>query len=160
MRHVFSEAMRSPRGFDCFDMSSLGAAGMRSADLLWTGLNTEKNAMGLKHGNEPQYTLWTHTENEKVLHRRLHHMKVQDRNGRLHNLEGDKLPEAIHTFCGQAYKGAHLATILLRPETVRVPKAAPPDTASWPNLRDVANLIVGFLGITMLRLIIALIDAL
>lgn len=116
--------------------------------------------MGLQHGKEPQYTSWTHTENGKVMHRRLHRMKVQDRNGRLHNLEGDKLPEAIHTFAGQAYKGAHLATILLRPETVRVPKAAPQETASWPNLRDVANFFVGFMCITMLRVIVALIEAL
>ena len=40
MREVFSKAMRFLRGPDCFDLSSLGAAGMRSAVSLWTGLNT------------------------------------------------------------------------------------------------------------------------
>lgn len=116
--------------------------------------------MGLKHKNEPQYCMWTHTENGKVMHRRLHRIEVQDRNGRMHILEGDKLPESIGGFSGQAYKGAHLATILLRPETIRVPKAAPPDTASWPNLRDAVNLLLGFLGIVILRFTIALIEAL
>ena len=116
--------------------------------------------MGLKHGKEPQYTMWTHTENGKVTNRRLHKMDVQDRFGRMHRLKEDELPEAIHTFSGQAHTGAHLATILLRPEKLRVPKAAPPDTASWPNLRDAVNLLLGFLGIVMLRFIIALIEAL
>ena len=116
--------------------------------------------MGLKHGNEPHYTLWTHSENGKVFHRRLHHMEMQDRLGQLHHLEGDKLPQAVFSFAGQAYTGAHLATILLRPETVPVPKAAPPDTAAWPSLRDVANFLVGFMSISILRFIIALIEAL
>ena len=116
--------------------------------------------MGLKHGNEPQYTMWTHRENGKVKHRRLHRMEVQDRFGRMHYLRDDDLPETIDTFSGQGYTGAHLATILLRPEKLRVPQAAPPDTAAWPNLRDVANFFIGFLSIAMLRIIIALIDAL
>ena len=63
-------------------------------------------------------------------------------------------------FAGQAYKGAHLATILLRPRNDSRPQGSAPDTASWPNLRDVANLLLGFLGIAMLRFIIALIEAL
>jgi hypothetical protein len=160
MRSVFSEAMRSSRGPDCFETASRVAAGMRSAVWLWTGQNTERNAMGLKHGNEPQYTMWTHTENGKVVNRRLHKMDVQDRFGRMHHLKEDELPEAIHTFSGQAYTGAHLATILLRPEKLRVPQAAPPDTAAWPCLRDVANFFIGFMSITILRVIIALIEAL
>ena len=159
---MFSKAMNFRKGVDCFEKPGRDAVGMRSAALLLpTGLNAKKEVlMGLKHKNEPQYTMWTHTENGKVMHRRLHRIEVQDRTGRLHILQGDTLPESIGTFSGQAYKGAHTATILLRPEKIRVPTAAPVDTASWPNLRDVANLIVGFMGITMLRLIIALIDAL
>ena len=116
--------------------------------------------MGLKHGNDPQYTMWTHTENGKVTNRRLHRVSVQDRFGRMHHLKDDELPEAFHTFSGQAHKGAHLGTILLRPEKLRVPSAAPPDTAGWPCLRDVANVLIGFVSISILRFIIALIEAL
>jgi hypothetical protein len=87
-------------------------------------------------------------------------MDVQDRYGRMHHLKDDELPEVIHTFTGQAYTGAHLATILLRPEKLRVPKAAPPDPAAWPSFRDVANFLFGFMCIAMLRVIISLIEAL
>jgi hypothetical protein len=99
-------------------------------------------------------------ENGKVMTRRLHEIEVQDRFGRVHRLQHDELPQAMTTRAGQAYKGAHLATILLSPEKLRVPNAAPPDTASWPNLRDAVNLLLGFLGIAMLRFIVALIEAL
>ena len=116
--------------------------------------------MGLKHGNEPHYTSWTHMENGKVMTRRLHEIEVQDRFGRVHRLKNEELPDTFITKVGQAYKGAHLATILLRPEKLPVPKAAPPDTVSWPNQRDVVNLLLGFLGIVMLRFIIALVEAL
>jgi hypothetical protein len=78
----------------------------------------------------------------------------------MHHLTDDDLPEAIDTFSGQGYTGAHLATILLRPEKLRVPQAAPPDTAAWPCLRDVANFLFGFMSIAILRVIIALIEAL
>ena len=159
---MFSKAMNFRKGVDCFEKPGRDAVGMRSAALLLpTGLNAKKEVpMGLKQKNEPQYTMWTHTENSKVVNRRLHKMDVQDRFGRMHHLKDDELPEAIHTFSGQAYTGAHLATILLSPEKLRVPKAAPPDTASWPNLRDAVNLLLGFLGIVMLRFVVALFEAL
>ena len=158
---MFSKAMRFRKGPDCFETPSRGAVEMRLTGPLATGLNAKKEVlMGLKHKSEPQYTMWTHTENGKVTNRRMHKMDVQDRFGRMHRLKEDELPEAIHTFSGQAYTGAHLATILLRPEKISGPKAAPPDSAPWPNLRDVTNLLVGFMGIALLRIIIALAEAL
>ena len=153
-----NEAMRRPRAPDCFDKFSHYTIGMSPA--VWAGFNMERVTMGLTYGNEPQFTAWTHSENGKVTHRRLHRIEVQDRTGRLHRIYGEKLPEAIHTFSGQSFKGAHLATILLRPESIPAPKAAPPSVDYWPRYRDVVNMFIGIMIVVTLRFIVGVLATL
>jgi hypothetical protein len=114
--------------------------------------------MALVHGSE-HYAKWTHMENGKVLTRRLHRIEIQARDGRLYALTGDRLPDALVTNSGHAYKGEHIAQILLRPESCTAYET-PRQAAAWPNLRDVANFVIGFVSISILRVLIALIESL
>ena len=112
--------------------------------------------MALVHGKE-HYTNFTHMENGKVMTRRLHRIEVQARDGRMYSFTDDRLPDAIVTNCGHAYKGEHLAQILLRPGDCATYQASKAN--AWPNLRDVVNLFLGFLSISILRFVIALFEA-
>ena len=113
--------------------------------------------MALTHGSE-HYTKWMHIENRKVLVRRLHRIEIQARDGRLYAITGDRLPDSFGTFSGHAYKGEHLAQILLRPDSCATYET-PRQSASWPSFRDAVNMFIGFMGIVMLRFIIGLIEA-
>jgi hypothetical protein len=108
--------------------------------------------MALLQGTE-HFTKWTHVENGKVFIRRLHRMEIQALDGRLYAITGEKLPDYIQTSCGQAYKGEHLAQILLRPG-----KFGPPPVPSrpWPSFRDVCQIGLGMLTLLLLRFVWAL----
>ena len=109
--------------------------------------------MAIKQDKEC-YTKWTHVENGKVLVRRIHRMEIQARNGQLYVLRDDKLPDFIQTCAGVGYKGAHLAQILLRPETISRRSPFPAPVAKpWPTLRDVVSVAIGFMAFIMLRFI-------
>jgi hypothetical protein len=111
--------------------------------------------MALKQGSE-RFTKWTHTENGKVLTRRLHRMEVQARDGRLYVIKGDDLPDALQTNCGHAYKGEHLAQILLNPSKINTRGYELGSLGPWPNGRDALNFAIGFLAIAVLRFVVTL----
>ena len=124
------------------------------------GFTTEREIMGQQSNKEaPDYTLWTHMEGGRRFSRRLHYMDVVNGFGKVDYLKGRRLPRGIFTFAGPVYEDAPLSAIWLRPETLTTP-VTPSDTAAWPNLRDVANLFVGFMALSILRVIIALIQVL
>jgi len=109
--------------------------------------------MALQQGSE-RFTKWTHVENGKVLTRRLHRMEVQARDGRLYVIKGDELPDAIQTNCGTAYKGEHLAQILLHPGSITRRSLA--SRGPWPDGRDALNFAIGFLATVVLRFLATL----
>jgi hypothetical protein len=111
----------------------------------------EERTMAIKQDKEC-YTKWTHVESGKVLVRRIHRIEVQARNGGLYTLRGKELPDFIQTSAGEGHRGAHLAQILLSPESI--PRRAPfvaPVANPWPSLRDLMNVGIGFLAFVMLR---------
>ncbi len=111
--------------------------------------------MALKQGSE-RFTKWTHVENGKVLTRRLHRIEVQASDGRLYVVRGDSLPDAIQTNCGTAYKGDHLAQILLKPGAISARSYELGSSGPWPNGRDALNFALGFLGTVVLRFVASL----
>ena len=117
----------------------------------------EGRTMALRQ-NEERFTSWTHLENGKVMNRRLHRLEIQARDGRLHIVTGDKLPEFIGTCAGHGHKGAHVAEILLAPEKLSTrPAYQPPDMQPWPVSRDVVHMALGFIGFLAIRFFLALI---
>jgi hypothetical protein len=111
--------------------------------------------MALQQGSE-RFTKWTHVENGKVLTRRLHRMEVQARDGRMYVIKGDELPDAIQTNCGAAYKGEHLAQILLNPNKINTRCYELGSGGPWPNGRDALNIAIGFLAVVALRFFVTL----
>jgi hypothetical protein len=111
--------------------------------------------MALKQGSE-RYTMWTHVENGKVLSRRLHRIEVQARDGRLHVIEGDKLPDFLQTCAGVGYQGLHLAQILLKPGPIKLPLLSE-EPRLWPTGRDTMNMALGFVGFILARFLFSLV---
>ncbi len=102
--------------------------------------------MALKQGGE-HYTMFTFAENGNVMNRRVHRIEFQDRTGKVHVLEGATLPTLVMLSTGTAQKGCHIATILLKPETL---PANSPEGGLWPSKRDVLH---GFAGLVVLALL-------
>jgi hypothetical protein len=75
-----------------------------------------------------------HSENGRILTRRIHTMKVQAADGRLHHLEGRDLPNSISLYSGVSYRGAHLAEVLLNPKDAKASPILP--TTGWISKRD------------------------
>ena len=109
--------------------------------------------MALTQSNE-KFLKWVHTENGNVMVRRIHRLEVQARDGRLHVLIGDQLPDFIQTSAGQGMKGCHLAQILLSPNPA--PAYSPDPARPWPNLRDFVSFVIGLLVIVLVRFIYVL----
>ncbi|MCI0459841.1 MAG: hypothetical protein L0Z62_23065 [Gemmataceae bacterium] len=103
--------------------------------------------MALKHGEE-FFTMFTHVEDDRVLNRRVHRIEIQARDGRLHVLEGKRLPTFIQTNTGTGFKGAHLMQILVKPTSWK-------DTLleSWPTSRDLVHGVLGILFCVLVRLL-------
>lgn len=108
--------------------------------------------MALKEANET-FTLFNHLENGKSTRRRIHKMEVQDRNGRLHTIIGDDLPEWVGLFSGQGMKGCHLAQILLSPNPA---PAWTPDKANTLGLSHFVSFCIGFWLLVIVRFIYGL----
>lgn len=104
--------------------------------------------MALHHGDE-HYTKWMHIENGNMMVRRLHRIEIQARDGRLHVIRGEDLPDGFVTNTGHGYKGKHIAQILLRPHSTR--RLPAPDVDYWPKARDVLHVGLGIFGFLMLR---------
>ncbi len=83
-----------------------------------------------------------HTENGRTWTRRIHTMMVQSTDGRVHQLQGVKLPDSISLYCGVPYSGAHLAEVLLSPKDA---KATPllPASSGWLSKRDAFFVVLG-----------------
>jgi hypothetical protein len=79
-------------------------------------------------------------------------MMVQASDGRVHHLQGRKLPDSISLYCGAPYSGAHLAEVLLSPKDA---KATPllPAASGWFSKRDALFVV---LGIFFYKLIVLL----
>ena len=94
-----------------------------------------------------------HNENGKSTTRRVHIMMLQDSQGRVHWLDGDKLPESITLHTGIPYSGAHLAEVLLSP---RKAKAIPLQTApTWrPSWQNVVYLVTGMIFFGVIQTLI------
>ena len=110
--------------------------------------------MALKHGDE-YYTMFTHSENGKVLNRRLHRIEVQSRNGRMFPITGQDLPERISTYAGQDHKGEHLGQILLSPNKVPRRPYVRIEKRPWPSFRDVLNFAIGFFAVALIRFFVS-----
>ena len=84
-----------------------------------------------------------HTENGRTWTRRIHTMMVQSTDGKLHHLQGRKLPDSISLYSGVPYSGAHLAEVLLSPKDA---KATPllPAADGWISKRDAFFVVLGF----------------
>lgn len=108
--------------------------------------------MALHQANE-KFTKWVHTENGNVMVRRIHQIQVQARDGRLHLITGDKLPDSIQTSAGQGMKGCHIAQILLSPNPA--PDYVPDPVRTW-TFSHVVCLLIGFWGLVMVRFIYGL----
>jgi len=114
--------------------------------------------MALQHGEE-RFTKWIHMENGDTKVRRLHRLEVQARDGRLYILTGNELPDTFVSNAGRGYRGAHLAQILLSPETISEPQVKqpyqPPPVRFWPVGRDVVHVVAGFVGAVLLKLFVS-----
>ena len=103
---------------------------------------TRRNiAMAIKAGGT-RFCKVTTTENGKSTTRRIHTMKIQAADGRLHHITGKKLPDSIDLYSGVPYAGAHLAEVFLNPKHA---KASPslPTTSGWVSTRDAFFLMLG-----------------
>jgi len=112
--------------------------------------------MALKHGDE-YYTLFTHFENGKPFHRRLHRLEVQSRNGHMFTITGPDLPDSISTYAGMDHKGEHLGQILLSPNKVPRRPYVRFEKQPWPSSRDVLNFAIGFFVIAVIRFFVSVI---
>ena len=69
-------------------------------------------------------------------------MMVQAADGRLYRLEGKDLPDCVSFFSGVAYRGGHLAEVLLNPKVAKASPILP--TSGWISKRDAFFLVLGF----------------
>ena len=97
--------------------------------------------MALEAGGQ-RFCKVTHTENGRSVTRRIHTMMVQAADGRVHQLDGDGLPDAIVLHSGVAYRGGHLAEVLLNPKVAKASPILP--TNGWISKRDAFFLVLGF----------------
>lgn len=111
--------------------------------------------MALEHDGE-NFTRWTHVENGQVLNRRLHRIEIQANDGRLHVLEGDKLPDFLQTCTGHGYKGLHTAQVLLSPGKVHA--SVSERIVLWPSGRDFLHVVLGFVLFIGARIIVVLMN--
>lgn len=99
--------------------------------------------MALKQGTT-YFCKWSHFENGRVMHRRLHVLEIQARDGRMYSVTGDKLPQSLITCTGDKVQGEHVATILLNPEKIKQLPLTFEKTPSPLTFRDVMAGIIGF----------------
>ena len=90
-----------------------------------------------------------HSENGRTWTRRIHTMTVQAADGRLHHLDGRKLPDSISLYSGVPYRGAHLAEVLLNPKDAKALPILP--TTGWIFRRDTFFLVLGFFFFSLVR---------
>ena len=114
--------------------------------------------MALTHGHV-HYTKLVQFETGDVRVRRVHKMVTHNSDGTVKVQKGDSLPDAIVLNTGRESNGEHSAQIIERPHKTAA-YYTPRDSVPWPSLRDVANFGMGFMAIAILRVIIALFEAL
>ena len=90
-----------------------------------------------------------HTENGRTWTRRIHHMTVQTPEGRLHHLQGSKLPDSISLYCGAPYSGAHLAEVLLSPKDAKATPLRPAEPG-WLTKRDAGWFLFGMFAFRLI----------
>jgi hypothetical protein len=110
--------------------------------------------------NAPHCTHWEHFENGKTLDRLVRLMILMDACGGFHILLGPRLPADVTTNAGQGHKDEHSANVALRPVALAPLRAMSFAMPKWPSVRDAANVLIGFMAISLLRVIIALMEAL
>jgi|GEM_PF-5671288 len=95
-------------------------------------------------------------ENGRVTNRRIQHLTVQDADGRVYRLEGDRLPEYVgfDTSTGKDQKA--LAEILLRDQRQYLPQMALVEMRPrWPRNRDVLHMAIPLVALGLIRLFAA-----
>ena len=97
--------------------------------------------MALEAGGR-KYCKVIFTENGKSVTRRMHTMKVQAADGRLHVIEGEHLPEEMTFNSGVLYRGAHLGEVFLNPEDAKASPLLPPHTGVLSK-RDATFILLG-----------------
>jgi len=148
-----SPLVNSNESFVSFDCCLIGFVG---TDRGQGTEPTKEDVMALKHGDE-YYTLLSHSENGKVLRRRLHKLEVQARNGQVFTLKGENLPDRISTCVGMDHKGEHLGQILLNPKKVPRKPLVVFEKQPWPSPRDLLSGSIGFFLVAIIRFIISVI---
>jgi len=108
--------------------------------------------MALGPGGD-KHTIMTFVENGRVIQRRVHLMKVVDKDGKVNDIEGDRLPDYILMQSGKGYKGNHLGQILLGRNDPGENRR--PIKERWPNIRDVGHLVIGISFVLLLSRIVA-----
>lgn len=97
-----------------------------------------------------------HIENGRTTTRRIHHIMVQSKDGRLHSLMKEKLPDTLTLHSGVPLRGAHMAEVLLSPEKAKgIPWNS--DPKAWIGKRDAFYLVF---GLFMSQVILALAEGL
>ena len=96
-----------------------------------------------------RYCKVVHSENGRTTTRRIHTMKVQAADGRLHDIDGRDLPDSISLYSGVSYRGAHLAEVLLNPKDAKASPILP--TTGWISKRDAFFLVLGFFFFSVVR---------
>ena len=112
-------------------------------------------ALSYKNGGVP-YTKWTHSENGDSVARRIHRLEIQARDGQLYFLDGDALPDEIHTCAGQGRIGKNLGRILLSDNPQEPTYSVSLQPNGWPSRRDLVHVIIGLVLLMMLKVGIAL----
>jgi hypothetical protein len=95
-------------------------------------------------------------ENGRVMNRRIEHLTVQDADGRVYRLEGDRLPEYVgfDTSTGKDQKA--LAEILLRDQRQKLPELTLVEMRPrWPRNRDILHMAIPLVALGLMRLLAA-----
>ena len=94
-------------------------------------------------------------ENGRLTNRRIQHMTVQDADGRVYRLEGDRLPEYVSFDNGTGKGQKSMAEILLRDQSQNLPQLALVEVKPrWPKNRDIIHMALP-LALGLMRLLAA-----
>lgn len=90
-----------------------------------------------------------HSENGKTFTRRIHTMTVQAADGKVYRVEGRDLPDSLTFHSGVAYRGEHLAEVLLNPKNAKASQISPAN--SWISKREAFYLVLGYFLFNLVR---------
>lgn len=96
-------------------------------------------------------------ENGRVTNRRIQQMTVQDADGRVYRLEGDRLPELVSFDTRRNEENRALAEILLRDQRQNLPSLALVEVRPrWPKNRDILHMAIPLVALGLIKLMAAI----